>query len=80
MPFTCAKDRTETGDIMGCPMCDWKTAILMVAGITILFLAIPYNLLIGFSLMGAAWLWSLWPKKSCAYEPKVEAHTPPVKD
>ena len=65
----CELSHNNYGDIMGCPMCSWRTAILMVAGIAILFMAIPYNLIIGLSLMGAAWVWSMWPKKSCAYTP-----------
>ena len=53
---------------MGCPMCDWKTALLMVAGLAFLFIAVPYNTFIALVLMITAWAWSMWPKKSCAYE------------
>ena len=55
---------------MGCPMCDWKTALLMVAGIALIFLSLGfYFSVLGVGLMIAAWVWAMWPNKTCRVEP-----------
>jgi len=53
---------------MGCPMCDWKTALLLVAGLIVLLLPIGGFSNAGFALIGVAYVWAFWPKKSCDIE------------
>ena len=53
---------------MGCPMCNWKTAILMVAGLAIIILPLGIYSFLGIGLVIAAWVWAMWPKKTCRIE------------
>ena len=48
---------------MGCPVCNWKTLLLIVAGFIILFLPIGYFSYSGLGLILFAYVWAYWPKK-----------------
>ena len=50
---------------MGCPLCDWKTALLLIVGLMVLLLPLGVFSNAGFGLIIVAYVWTLWPKKSC---------------
>jgi len=50
---------------MGCPMCDWKTASLLIAGLIVMLFAPEPWMWLGLVFAIAAYAWALWPKKSC---------------
>ena len=54
---------------MGCPMCEWKTALLMLAGFALLLAPLGVYSYLGLAFIITAWVWAMWPKKSCAYTP-----------
>ena len=49
---------------MGCPMCDWKTASLLILGLAIILVGPGHWAFVGVGLAIAAYVWALWPKKA----------------